>query len=192
MLSECIEGACKPSLERGEILYEGTYWRNLKNSEVKQRYSDDSRPPIYGYRLRLERWNGWGNSPYELSVNACSCTSAICSILLHPTPGLFCHVAAIDVDELSKILGIAIVASYDPIEPSEGDAICRTSNPCHFNLLPLDQDIDIFTSLLRSATWYGFPSEQLKCPRLPHECSEALKAKESLEKAICVHYNIVT
>lgn len=62
------------------------------------------------------------------------------------------HVVKIDLAALSAELNMVLVASYDPLpSPHEVDLEGEEPlpNPCHFNILPKDEPIDVALIRLR-------------------------------------------
>jgi hypothetical protein len=191
---DCLAKANPPGLEVGSVLKSGSFWRNLKSSDIKRRYMNDMLdPPEYGFRVLFNCLYGWTGEPYELSVNIRSCTDCICSIHLHPKPCMFKHVGLIDINQLSERIGMKVVAVYTPTHADPEDDESAIVNPCHFDLSP-EGDIDIFCSCLQDVSWIGFPTPTAQSPKKPTNEAEITQAKDAqslFENTISIHLNVL-
>jgi hypothetical protein len=191
---DCLAKATPPSLEVGSVLDRGSFWRNLKSSEIKRRYMNDTlNPPEYGFRISFNCLYGWTGEPYELSVNISSCTDCSCSIYLHHKPCMFKHVGLIDISQLSTILGMKVVAVYTPTRADPEDDESAIVNPCHFVLSP-EGDIDIFCSFLQDVSWKGFPATAAQSPKKPTieaDIEIAKTAQDLFESAISIQFDVL-
>lgn len=172
---ECLVGASPPNEARGAERSSGGFLRCLKGREVTKRYGDDRDvDPEFGWRLRPEKWR-WKDSDGEegLSCNLEGCfPCATCSISVHPAASQYRHVVTVDIEALSSELGMSVIAQYDPVS-EEGQ-----ENPCHFNLLPEDEDIDDFLEALTRILERVWPK---KFPRDQQNRSTAFEAKRRFE-----------
>lgn len=182
----CIDNAEPPTLGKGARINGGQFARNLKDNEVKKRYARDGDPPALGHRLRPDKWR-WqpreGDTTDGLSVNSFACIkTAKCSVLLHPEPDMFQHVAVIDLAALSQAINLPIEAVYDP-DPDGFE------NPCHFNLVPLGKTVeDLLVAIKRwneSACKSG--------DKLPHASQDLTRAqveRDAYERVFQVHLDV--
>lgn len=182
----CLACADRPSCAKGTRLAEGLFARNLGGDEVKKRYAKDGEPPSLGRRLRPDKWR-WEPQDTDtvdgLSVNSFACArTAPCSVLLHPDPDRFKHIAVVDLAALTQAVQLKIEAVYDP-DP-EG-----SENPCHFNLVPLGRSVeDLVMALKKWNDAVCNPKEKL--PRTPEETARAEAEREAYERVFQVHTDV--
>lgn len=116
---DCVEPSSRSS---------GEFYRSLDADGALKRFVDDADPPTFGYRLREPhrwRWNN-GDSKDGLSVSCAKCLKCTaCPVALNP--GKYKHAASINLEGLSAILGMNLVAVYTP----------RPENPYHYLILPV-------------------------------------------------------
>lgn len=158
----CISDAVRPSLESGAEVGRGGFLRSLKRKEVRQRYGTESPPLRWGYKVIPDKWRWVGG----LSVSIASCTCAECSILMHPKAEMFRHVVAIDLSQLCREIDMRLVAVYDP----------TLDNPCHFNIMPVDESIDDLCVRLKNFLALTFPQH------LPNSAALEIKADEAVKR----------
>lgn len=182
----CIERADRPARAKGDHLEDGLFARNLKDNEVKKRYARDGDPPALGHRLRPDKWR-WqpreGDTTDGLSVNSFACVkTARCSVLLHPKPDMFPHVAVIDLAALSQAINLPIEAVYDP-DPDGFE------NPCHFNLVPLGRTVDDLIILMKRWNESACKSGD-KLPHTQQDRERAQAEKDAYERVFQVHFDV--
>ena len=134
MKQRCIEQQTAPSIEHGDVVSEGEFFRNLKREHVSKRFAgDDDKNPAYGFKLSNSHWKDADRQGQGLSVNLRTCIhSEACSIAMHPFAEGYFHVAVLDLGAMnvSGLLASPLVAQYAPVED--------TRNRCHFEIMPLD------------------------------------------------------
>ena len=180
MRDECLSRAVSPSLNEGDIVRSGFFWRNLRDDDVRKRYSKDGRPLEYGLRIRFNKLYSWYRHPYRLSVNISTCADAQCAVHLHSNPNMFKYVGLLDLGVLVEMLGgFEVVAIYKPerIDPKDDKS---DLNPCHFDLCPDGTfDMDEFVSALGQLEWHGFPPEVRGTANMPANEEQKKAAKQA-------------
>jgi hypothetical protein len=179
--TSCAQTLRVPPYERGTVVADGAFFRNLEPDRVTKRYAEDGEPATFGYRLRPEKWMWIKDEQEGLSVNLCSCVpEPICSILLHPEPERFHHLVEINLRALVEQLGMELAAIYDPIDPPH-------SNPCHFNIVPLNDSIIDLRIRLKDFLARVFP---LKFPRDDLSRQQAHEARRLYETVFRIIRNV--
>lgn len=135
MYQRCIDQQTPPKMALGHIIYQGAFFRNLKDEHISKRYDgDDNDNPTYGFKINTKHWKYADRQRGPLSVNLVSCIhSKVCSIALHQGQGgeEYYHVAKIDLKALNEMecfRNSPLCAQYQPIE--------EIPNRCHFEILP--------------------------------------------------------
>lgn len=122
-------------LAEGAIWDRGVFFRNQE--QARARFGDES----FGHTLdpQAYKWRWVEEDVLGLSVNLVECVcSAECSVRLHPDSTRYHYVVQIVLEDLSAALEIGLVAKYSPIPASTA----RVANPCHFDILPVDDSLD--------------------------------------------------
>lgn len=170
-----------PSIRPWQIKRDGNYYRNLSRNEVAKRYErDEDAQPEFGYKLKkTNKWRWTARDGQEgLSTNLTDCISSpICSILLHPNSDNYNHVVEIRLPQLSMAIAMALVAQYTPDQ----------LNKCHFNVLPLEDDIDSVQRAIEDLLTRDFPPSRL--PTSPKQVEQARIAKSKFDSVFMIHRN---
>lgn len=134
MNQRCIETQTPPDMERGAIVDDGEFFRNLKKEHVAKRYEKDpDGNPRFGFKIHKSHWKYADHQNGPLSVNLRSCMhTERCSIALQPDGEHYFHVAILNLRALNEtgLISSPLVAQYSPRE--------ETHNRCHFEIAPLD------------------------------------------------------
>lgn len=187
MRADCLKQAVRPNLAPKAIVKEGTFARCLEPRDVGRRFErDGADPPDFGWRLNLRAidWKASNEQTSDgVSVNCldCSCTPA-CAVALHPQADGFAHVVIINIAELSKAIGIPVVARYDP-DPDGFE------NPCHYLLQPRGKSIDDMAQELRTWAEEIFKSNR-KVPKTPADQQKAIEQKAAYERVLSIRPNV--
>lgn len=180
----CLSEVSEPQILRGETRKEGRYFRNVsKRRHIKKRVTRDDDPPTFGIALKpreIARSTFFFGED-GLSVNCTSCTCEHCSIELHPNPEQFDGTLSFDLQRLARFAKLNLVAEYDPVDDEE------TKNPCHFLILPEDDDPRHAGLRLRDAYEREFAAGVEKVPRDEPRRNELLAAKAKHEALFAFH-----
>ena len=161
-LESCIQRQKKPSLNKGDLLQEGLFFRNLKKSDIAWNYHES---PEYGRRLKsFKNWSWTNDGRMDFSVNLVDCIqSAFCSIAVHPKSEDYEYVWEISlkklnfyIEEFEGLDDDKYVALYAPIQ----------ANMCHFVIVPFNgtlSQIQIIGLLEKLAM--RFPPENKSIPK---------------------------
>lgn len=180
-IEACEAGRTTPALQMGDARYDGSYYRNLARKALRKRYEKDSDPePRHGRKLKWKKAFRWDPG---LSVNCADCLpEPACSIVLDEHAEKHAYVLEISIAELSELTGVTTVAVYKP----------NGNNVCHFELLPLDEDIeDLMKAFERVFDVKGKsdPSwPDVRVPRSDEDMRAAGKMKAQFERAFRVAY----
>ena len=162
-LESCIQRQIKPLLNKGDQLQEGSFFRNLKKSDIAWNYP---KSPDHGRRLKnFKNWNLTNdNGQMDFSVNLIDCIqTAFCSIAVQSNSRDYKYVWEISLkklnsyfEDLEDLGGDAYIAQYAPVE----------ENACHFVVLSLNGILSQiqFISLLEKLAM-EFPPEDKSIPK---------------------------
>jgi hypothetical protein len=170
--SDCRHALNPPVVRKGTPLINGEFFHNLDKTLVTNRYTD----PDFGYAVKGWKLNWSGEGVPELSVNSSDCVGcACCSLLIDQHPGHHAHTLRLRLPELGTLVSIQLVAIYTPIsEPSY-------SNPCHFDLMPMDSELG--WDAIQAALERVFRSPQSpKCEGWPRKVVSPQDRQQALAK----------
>lgn len=188
--AECFAKHVPTGLTKGDQRRDGRYFRCLQAGDVTQLFRQDADGAEYGHRVRPEKWR-WQDSDQEqgLSVTEAECArTATCAVYLHSRPEDFEHVVRIDLRALSETLGIALVAVFDPVED-------LPANPCHFLIMPTEEQIEDLLIQLRSFMADEFPpvrpgAQPPKKPRKPDDIVRVKEARAAYDRVFQIWRNV--
>ena len=156
---DCVDAQQPPSLEPGDTLDAGRFFRNLNEDEVSRVYRN---APEYGVRLKTNKLRKWTDVTAQrgFSVNLVDCVrSANCSILIAADAARFDHVWEINLEVLSSYFDSSNdrwVAVYKPLK----------DNVCHFELWTLNGTMtSLEIVLLLEKLLQAFPPEEKNPPK---------------------------
>lgn len=174
--ADCLAEARRPQLEEGDMRYDGRYARNCPKEGVPKRYPQDNEvPPEFGRRVKERQVFNWSLHAPEgqrgLSTNCMECVRTPCCSLLINANEHHTHVVIIDLENLSDEIAMELAAQYAPLE----------NNPCHFNIVPTENDLEFVRMALEDLMRDAFP----KAKKKPHG-EDAVKARE-----LAAHYHAI-
>lgn len=177
MYQQCIDAQQPPSMQAGDAISSGVYFRNLKKKHSAKRYQDDADvDPIYGWKLSRTFWRDAEQQQGDLSVNQADCVrSPECSIAIQVSGDHYYHVAVINLGAMNRSnrLSCRFCAVYTPVDTPK--------NACHFEIVPEEGTVSRLQELM------ALLDDPFPPGKLPHSAADRATALQAWNdyRSIC-------